>query len=116
MHATLDALLHEDGFALDVRSAVEYEREHLTKPPRRCVNVPHQEKGDAAAFALAVSKALGKPLSKRVLVFTSDGVDAAAAAGAVAGAGYTAVSAVGGGWGKYARAACAPGVRRVTVY
>ncbi len=100
VHRALEALLHEDAFMLDVRTAREYDREHITKPPKRCLSVPYAEGADAAAFGAAAAKALGRPLTKQVLVMTASGDAAAeAAAAAVSGAGYTSVFAVAGGWG-----------------
>jgi rhodanese-related sulfurtransferase len=113
VHEAKKLLEFQQHVVLDARSAREYDREHITKPPKSCFSVPFSAAAAAAGpaldgFGAAAEKALGRGKARGVLVMTADGGDADAAAAAVAAAGYTAVAAVQGGWGAHAHSSLCP--------
>jgi len=94
-------LLDQAGYRfLDLRPADEYDREHLTKPPRRSVNVPCggvAADAEAEAFAERVRGAK-IAASQPVLVVCGDGSAGEAAAAALEERGWSQVVAVEGGY------------------
>ena len=94
-------LLDQAGFYfLDLRAEDEYDREHLTKPPRRSVNVPCAGVDGAAEadeFAERVRKAKVAS-SQPVLVVCGDGSAGAGAAAALEERGWQQAVAVEGGY------------------
>jgi len=94
-------LLDQAGYYfLDLRSAKEYDQEHLTKPPRRSVNVPCAGVSGAAEadeFAERVRKAK-VAASQPVLVVCGDGSAGAGAAAALEERGWQQAVAVEGGY------------------
>ena len=94
-------LLDQAGYRfLDLRPAEEYEREHLTKPPRMSVNVPCggvAPEAEAEAFAERVRGAK-VAASQPVLVVCGDGSAGEAAAQALEERGWSQVVAVEGGY------------------
>ncbi|PNH04480.1 hypothetical protein TSOC_009346 [Tetrabaena socialis] len=51
-------LLDQEGFKfLDLRPRAAYEREHITKPPRACINVPYESGFAARLSAVCPGKA-----------------------------------------------------------
>lgn len=101
VHAAYEAVVFGDTVVLDVRTVRDYDTEHLTKPPRRCFNVPFSVQPEV--FAAAASKVLGRPLTRSVLVLTATGgpEQAGAAEALITHAGYTNVIALAGGWAEW---------------
>jgi rhodanese-related sulfurtransferase len=102
VHAAYEAVVFGDAVVLDVREVREYDAEHLTKPPRRCFNVPFSS-AQPEVFAAAASKALGRPLTRSVLLLTATGgpVQLSAAEALAEHAGYTNVISLDGGWAEW---------------
>ena len=103
VHAAYEAVVFGDTVVLDTRSGREDDTEHLTKPPRRCFSVPFIDSVQPQVFAAAASKALGKPLTRSVLLLTATGGpgQASAAEALATHGGYTNVIALAGGWAEW---------------
>eukprot|EP00746_Dinoflagellata_sp_MGD_P134951 gnl/MRDRNA2_/MRDRNA2_68848_c0_seq1.p1 gnl/MRDRNA2_/MRDRNA2_68848_c0~~gnl/MRDRNA2_/MRDRNA2_68848_c0_seq1.p1 ORF type:complete len:272 (+),score=52.03 gnl/MRDRNA2_/MRDRNA2_68848_c0_seq1:54-818(+) len=86
---------------LDLRDAKSYDNEHLTKPPRCSVNVPLPAGGASALPGALETARVGK--SQKLLVASTDGTEAPAAAAAIAAAGWTDVAIVEGGYAGWRR-------------
>ena len=103
VQAAHEAIQYGAALTLDIRSSREFEREHLTKPPKRCVGVAWTGDADVEKWTSAAEKALG-PAAKRGRVFimsAEGGTEAEEAARALAAAGFGEVSVVAGGWTEW---------------
>ena len=61
-------------FFVDMRSAKEYENEHIVKPPRQTVNVPFiSEKDTIASYAEKIREKYKHPSTAKLLLVDADG-------------------------------------------
>ena len=97
------ALLHEGAFCVDVRSARDFDREHLTKPPKMNHGVAWTGEADAEKWTSAAAKALGLAAKRgKVLIMSAEGgEEAEAAARALQAAGFVSVDVIAGGWTEW---------------
>ncbi|PNW71648.1 hypothetical protein CHLRE_16g663150v5 [Chlamydomonas reinhardtii] len=103
-------LLDQSGYKfLDVRSKSEYEREHLTKPPRACFNVPHQPESD---FAARVARQLPSTATKMLVVCSDGGEASSRAVQQLEAAGYNEALGVEGGYQAWTKVFTTSGRRR----
>ncbi|KAG2441879.1 hypothetical protein HXX76_003486 [Chlamydomonas incerta] len=103
-------LLDQSGYKfLDVRPKAEYEREHLTKPPRACFNVPHQPESD---FAARVASQLPSKASKLLVVCADGGEASRRAVQQLEAAGYGEALRVEGGYTAWTQVFTTSGRRR----
>lgn len=97
---------------LDIRPEREYEEGRITKPARRTVSVPYADCDDAAAFVARVAAKFPSQAAKLIVMCSDGGRDSAQAAAALAGAGYSQVLQMEGGFAGYSAVWSPSGKRR----
>ncbi|KAG2451672.1 hypothetical protein HYH02_003452 [Chlamydomonas schloesseri] len=103
-------LLDQGGYKfLDLRPRAEYEREHLTKPPRASVNVPHHPEAD---FAARVAGQLPARATKMLVVCSDGGEASRRAVQQLEAAGYQEAVMVEGGYAAWTKVFTTSGRRR----
>jgi len=108
-------MLDRDGYQfLDLRSAKEYDDEHLTKPPRRAVNVPLSLDGSDGISADFVARVAAKlPVFANALVATRQGGELSSMAmSLLLAAGYHNLVEVEGGYEAWTQVFSTSGRRK----
>ena len=113
--ATLDCdsaklLMENEGYLfIDMRSAKEYDHEHITKPPRKTVNIPCS---DLATFVSEITGKFKSPDAKLLLVCRKGDLGIQSA-NILEEQGYTSVCGVQGGFDGWMERWTTSGRRRI---